>query len=108
MSKRPVGSMISYCCCIVAGILGIGLCCFFGFGEVSSPGFYDISFVLIALLMVLLIAFGYRGLKERRKIGNEVWWQLLIIGLLGLGSLSFVAIFIFVCIALLSGGQTTF
>jgi O-antigen/teichoic acid export membrane protein len=108
MSTRRAGSAAIYGICILFGLLGVGLCCFFGFGEVSSPSVYSLSFIVIAMLMILLAAFGYRGLREHRQLGNEVWWQLLIIGLISVGFLAFALLFVFICLALLSGGQTTF
>jgi hypothetical protein len=108
MGARRANTATVYGICILFGLLGVGLCCFFGFGEVSSPGVGSLSFIPIAILMVLLTAFGYRGLREHRELGNEAWWQLLIIGLIAVGFLAFALLFIFICIALLNGGQTAF
>jgi hypothetical protein len=107
MRTRRAGSVIVYSLCVLSGLLGVGLCCFFGFGELSSPGPYSLVFLLIAALMILLIAFGYRGIRERRRLGNEIWWQLLIIGLVGIGFLAFATLFILLCITLLSEGRST-
>jgi hypothetical protein len=105
MRKRRKGSVIAYSMSVLFGLLGVGLCCFFGFGEVSSPNTSsDISFLLIAVLMILLAAFGYRGLKEHRTLGDEIWWQVLIAGLICAGFLVFAGLFIFICIVMLSAG----
>jgi hypothetical protein len=107
MRKHRTGSVITYGLCILCGLFGVGLCCFFGFGEVASRGLSSLIFLLIAATMVLLVAFGFRGIRDHRRIGNEVWWQLLIVGLIGVGFLAFAAVFIFICIALLNEGRTT-
>jgi hypothetical protein len=108
MSKRRTGSVIAYGACVVLGLIGTSLCCFFGFGGISSPTLYSLAFIVPAAAMIILIAFGYRGLRERRKLGNEIWWQLLIIGLIALSSLAFMALFTALSITLLSEGSRTF
>ena len=103
MRKREPVSTIAYGTAIVFGILGVGLSCFFGFGGFLS-GVYGASFLFMAVLMALLIAFGYRGLKERRRLGDETWWHLLLIGLIAVTFLAFLVVFIFVSITLLTEG----
>lgn len=107
MRTRSVGSNVAYGVCILSGVIGVGLCCFFGFGEVSSPSVYNIGYVALAILMIMLMAFGYRGITEQRKLGNEIWWQLLIAGLIWAVFLTLFVIFVFTWIAVLSGGRTT-
>jgi hypothetical protein len=106
MRVRKAGSVITYSSSIVSGIIGVALCCFFGLGEVSSPSGSNFGYILLGGLMVLLIVFGYRGIKERRKLSNEIWWQLLTASLIWVLFLALFVIFIFTYVAILNGGQT--
>jgi hypothetical protein len=109
MSNARAGSAIPYSLSIVSGILGVGFCCFFGFGEISSPTIYNLGYILLGIGMLLLVSFGYRGLTEHHKIGNEVWWQLLVVSLIELIFVVLLVAFLFNGLALLSlGGSTIF
>jgi drug/metabolite transporter (DMT)-like permease len=108
MGKRQSGSVISYGGSIALGLIGVMLCCVFGFGTFSSPTWGDLWFVVVGLLMALLIAFGFRGIREHRKLGDEIWWQLLAIGVVAFGALILLAIFFVLGLTVLSDGPHSF